>query len=358
MKKIYSSLFLIFCTSCVFGQITYESSDFTDAGTNFDVVNITGMEDAGFGQTGENFSWDFSSLATNSPENYGYIDPSDSPYKNTWCLYHFYFTNCDSMFEDNFNLGLTLSTDITIGEYVLADPYQHLFKSNSDLQMKMYGASIDLGGSTLPAILEYNNPDILMKFPIQFGDYYSDTNSIDMDFSAVGINLSVVSTGTRTNTVEGWGQLSIPNHTFENVIKVKSVLEQNFSILYEGQQSDVPVSATTYYWFDKDYGIPVLMVNGTETDGTFIPTTVTYLYFEGMATQEVSKTKILVFPNPTDGKFTIQLDSGESVKKVRIYDMRGKLVSKKTDLSHLPNGTYMLKIETSKGDYSQKIIKK
>lgn len=358
MKKIYSSLFLMFCASCAFGQITYESSDFTDAGTNFDVVNITGMEDPGFTQTGENFSWDFSSLASNSPENYGYIDPSDSPYKNTWCLYHFYFTNCDSMFESNFNMGLTLSGDMTIGEFVLADPYQHLFKSGSDLQMKMYGASIDLGGSTLPAILEYTDSDILMKFPIQFGDYYSDTNSIDMDFGALGVNLSVVSTGTRTNTVEGWGQLSIPNHTFENVIKVKSVLNQDFSILYEGQQSDIPVSTTTYYWFDKDYGIPVLMVNGTETDGTFLPAAVTYLYFEEMGTNDLNENEVSVFPNPTNGKLTIKINSGESVKKVRIYDIQGKLVAEKADLSHLPNGTYMLKIETSKGIYTRKIIRK
>jgi len=358
MKKSFSSFVLIFLTSFSLGQITYQSSDFTEAGASFDVVNITGMEDAGFAQTGENFSWDFSGLATGSPESYGYIDPSDSPYKNTWCLYHFYFVNCDSMFDSNFNLGLMPAGDITIGEYVLSDPYQHLFKSSSDLQMKMYGASIDLGGSTLPAILEYNDPDVLMKFPIQYGDAYNDTNGIDMDFGAVGVDLTVTSTGTRTNTVEGWGQLSIPNHAFGNVLKVKSVLNQEFSINYEGQQSDVPVSSTTYYWFDKDYGIPVLTVSGIEGDGVFVPATATYLYFEGLATHDVATNKLLIVPNPTNGKFTIQLKPGETLKKVRVYDMQGKLVGKKADLSGLPAGTYMVKIETSKGNYSQKIIRK
>ena len=358
MRNILFSLILSSFTGLLSGQIIYESSDFADAGTNFEVVNISGIEDAGFTQTGENFFWDFSGLDFNSPENYGYIDPSGSPYKNTWCLYHFYFINCDSMFDDNFNLGLMLAGDITLGEYVLSDPYQHLFKSDAGLQMKMYGASIDLGGNTLPAILEYNDPDVLMKFPIQYGDTYSDTNSIDMDFGSLGVGLAVTATGTRTNTVEGWGQLSIPGGYFENVIKVKSVLNQDFSIDYEGQQSDVPVSLTTYYWFDKDYGIPVLMANGTETDGIFIPASVTYLYFEAISTTDINKQDFVIYPNPTDGKINIKLPANETLKKLEIYSLNGNLVSQKADLSHLPNGVYTVKIETSKGNYTQKIIKK
>lgn len=358
MKKSLLSLLISTVPLLSFAQITYESSDFAVIGENYEVVNTVESNGLDFTQSGVNFTWDYSSIPISEVANYGYEDPNNSPFKNTWCLYHLYLFNCDLMFDENFNLGITLPQGFTIGEYAFNNPYQHLQKSNSELQSKMFGANVDLGGTTLPAILEYNDPDVLFQFPMMYNGGYTDTNGIEMDFTALGINLIVNSDGTRTNNVVGWGQLMVRNHTYANTIKVRSVLNQNFNINYEGQETEVPIATTTYYWFDKAYGIPVLTVTGTEVEGEFVPATVSYVYQTGMAVNDLNLNQSVIYPNPTTGKLNLKLNQNETVKSVQIYDQSGKLISNQLDLSQSPKGIYTVKIKTSKGIYSEKIIRK
>lgn len=358
MKKMLLSLAIMFCFSFSLGQITYNSSDFATNGETFEVINTIETNGLDFTQSGVNHNWDYSSIPITEVANYGYEDPNNSPFKNTWCLYHFYLFNCDSMFDQSFNMGMTLPQSFSIGEYAFENPYQHLMKTNSDLQSKMFGANVDLGGTTLPAILEYNDPDVLFQFPMIYDAGYTDTSEIDMDFNALGIDLVVTMDGTRTNNVVGWGELKVRNHTYSNTLKVRSISNQNFNIYYEGQHTIVPVATTTYYWFDKDYGIPVLMVAGTEVEGEFLPATVTYLYQAGMWVNDLNLNKSIIYPNPTTGKLNLKLNQNESIKSIQIYDQSGKLISNQLDLSKSPKGIYTVKIETSKRIYLEKIIRK
>lgn len=358
MKKNLFSLIVLSVFSFSPGQIIYESSDFAAIGENFDVVMTAETNGLDFAQTGINHSWDYSLIPMNEVSGYGYEDPNNSPFKNTWCLYHLHLFNCNSMFDANFNMGMALPQSFSIGEYAFENPYQHLQKTSSELQSKMFGANVNLGGTTLPAILEYSDPDVLFQFPISYNATFTDTNSINMDFTGLGIDLIVNSDGTRTNTVEGFGDLSVRNHTYANTLKVKSVSMQNFNIYYEGMHNEVPISATTYYWFDKDYGIPVLTVAGTEVAGEFIPAMATYIYLAGMSVNDLSSNQSLLYPNPTSGKLNLKLSRNETVKSVQVYDQSGKLISNQLDLSQKPKGIYTVKIETSKGKYSEKIIRK
>lgn len=358
MKKNLFSILILSCFSFSLGQITYNSSDFATIGETFEVVNTIETNGLDFTQSGVNHIWDYSSIPISEVVSYGYEDPNNSPFKNTWCLYHLHLFNCNSMFDENFNMGMTLPQSFSIGEYAFENPYQHLMKTNNELQSKMFGANVNLGETTLPAILEYNDPDVLFQFPMIYNAGYTDTSGIDMDFTALGINLIVTMDGMRTNNVVGWGELKVRNHTYANTLKVRSVSTQNFNIYYEGQHTEVPVSATTYYWFDKDYGIPVLTVTGTEIAGEFVPGTVTYIYQPGMAVNDLNLNQSLIYPNPTTGKLNLKLNQNEAVKSIQIYDQSGKLISHQLDLSQSPKGIYTVKIETSKGIYSEKIIRK
>ena len=360
MKKILSPLsILIFLFSTFsFAQIVYESSDFTTIGESFPIINTMESTAYDFEQTGADHFWDYNLLPTAETEAYGYEDPNNSPFKNVWCLYHLYILNCNSMFDDNFNMGLNLNQTLELGDYTLTNIYQHLLKDNSALQLKMYGANIDLGGNTLPAILEFDDPDDLFHFPMNFGDSYTDASSINMDFTDLGYDLVVESTGTRTNDVEGWGSLKIRNHTYENVLKLKSASTQFFNIYFEGDHQEIESTVVTYFWLDKDYGIPVLMVNGTEIDGQFIPTAITYLKLDTMAFEEFSLNQKLLYPNPTDGKIFVQLENNENILSVQILDQTGKILGTKLDATHLPRGVYLLHLKTNKRLISEKIIRK
>lgn len=66
--------------------------------------------------------------------------------------------------------------------------------------------------------------------------------------------------------------------------------------------------------------------------------------------------KMLVYPNPNQGRFTVQLESGVPVKRIEVVDMFGRIVFRgaemnQMDLSFLSNGIYLIKAQ----DYENKV---
>ncbi|MFK7933743.1 MAG: T9SS type A sorting domain-containing protein, partial [Saprospiraceae bacterium] len=72
---------------------------------------------------------------------------------------------------------------------------------------------------------------------------------------------------------------------------------------------------------------------------------------------------LLVYPNPTAGKVNLQLPVEETENAIStLVDVHGKTVlqqkwSRELDLSVLPSGVYLLQIETTNGNYQQRIVK-
>ena len=69
---------------------------------------------------------------------------------------------------------------------------------------------------------------------------------------------------------------------------------------------------------------------------------------------------IVIYPNPTTGKLTINADG---VAKVEVYDHAGRLVgtfvnTNQFDISTLPTGTYTLRITLQKGSTVRRVIKR
>lgn len=70
-----------------------------------------------------------------------------------------------------------------------------------------------------------------------------------------------------------------------------------------------------------------------------------------------------VFPNPFKNKISVILNGNQSLLKTSLYNSDGKLLyqfaknQSTLDLTHLPQGIYILKIETSKERTEQKIVK-
>lgn len=82
-----------------------------------------------------------------------------------------------------------------------------------------------------------------------------------------------------------------------------------------------------------------------------------------LGTSEVSKTKannISVYPNPTKGEISIKTD--KKIKSTSVIDVSGKTLSTNnsgtTDISSLPKGIYLLKVDFSDGtSKTEKVIK-
>jgi len=84
-------------------------------------------------------------------------------------------------------------------------------------------------------------------------------------------------------------------------------------------------------------------------------------------TDILMETHIAIYPNPTRGILTVKMSNlpQDAVSSMTLYDVRGRAVSKKQslpdenilDISALPVGTYMMRIDVGKKFTSWKIVK-
>ena len=74
---------------------------------------------------------------------------------------------------------------------------------------------------------------------------------------------------------------------------------------------------------------------------------------------------VLVYPNPTDGKFTIEYETEADSYIITLSDAFGKTLLRRKvseqmvqfDLNGLPSGTYLLTIEDGSNKVTKKVIK-
>ena len=72
---------------------------------------------------------------------------------------------------------------------------------------------------------------------------------------------------------------------------------------------------------------------------------------------------VLVYPNPSTDKITIELKNNVTLKNVSLFDTAGKqvkvqMLDNTLNVSKLPRGIYILRVATSKGSIEQKIVLK
>ena len=124
MKKftLFGALLASFAS---FAQITYESSDFTTAGQEYNVSKASGFFGMNFAATGANHSWDYSGLDADSQSTAGFQNPNNAGYKLSWCLSHFYIFNCNSQFNNNFKLASVLLDGFELMDYGVSNIVEH-----------------------------------------------------------------------------------------------------------------------------------------------------------------------------------------------------------------------------------------
>ncbi len=270
LSALFSSLFAI-------AQVTYTSADFATAGEEFTVSKASGFMGMNFAATGANYNWNFGALNAGSQSTAGWQDPNGSGYKLSWCLSHFYLFTCNSQFNSNFNMSSVASGDINIGDYTISNIVEHSNVSATSFSNKMRGMTTEIGGIPLPLTVDYDDPDEIYQFPMNYNDSYTTTGHFTIDLTNLGMDFTYNLSTQRTNTVQGWGSLTTPMGVFPDVLKLKSVIQRTDEIVVAGITIPIPTTTVSYQWFSKDYGIPVLQADGIELFNFFIPTNVIYI---------------------------------------------------------------------------------
>ena len=106
-------------------------------------------------------------------------------------------------------------------------------------------------------------------------------------------------------------------------------------------------SASIYF----DYNFPIITNTATST------------YQLLNASSFVFENEFALYPNPVKDKFTIKTKNSLEIQSLEIYNTLGQIVlaiprfSENVDVSSLQRGTYLVKVNTEKGNSGVTIIK-
>ncbi|PZU89447.1 MAG: hypothetical protein DI529_04470 [Chryseobacterium sp.] len=147
---------------------------------------------------------------------------------------------------------------------------------------------------------------------------------------------------------------------------VRDGIDGVFKVYYECEAAAPTVVLVQGAESGSDFPIgDNVIVHNLVKDGVIIDTCVFNIHVNQlMATNDISKNTIRVYPNPVGDNLNIESD--QKLNKVEVYDMSGKRVmeqdaNSKTSVlntTKLPKGNYILKTNDGKESKSFKIIKK
>ena len=189
--------------------------------------------------------------------------------------------------------------------------------------------------------------------PVQIGTDNWESIALGEQESTIGIKTN--------NTLWGWGyngyrQMTSTITTSTNIPTQISVLtDWKSTVLGFGHSVNIKLDGTLY---TAGYNLFGQLGDDTNVDKDALTNvTCQTLQIKKFSTEDL----ISFYPNPA--KNTINLDTKETILKVEIYDISGRILSSnsvienKIDISNLKIGNYILKVFTVNGVMSSKIIK-
>jgi len=256
MKKLLSILIVCFLAITTKAQITITTNDMPGMSDTlrFSSANIDAVTDSTYQVTGANITWDFSHLTANSQDLEEYKPSLLTPYAG------FFF---------GFNRYGKLEADsIGFGQFVFRDVYR--FYKNTNSKFEVEGVGLRYSGFPIPSY--YDDNDEIYQFPLDYNDFDSSTFDYTLSLLTLG---SLQTKGYRTNSVDGWGQITTPYGTFAalrvttDIVSTDSISVGFINFAFQNHQREVK-------WLANGEGYPILQVSGAVLNGNFNPTSVEY----------------------------------------------------------------------------------
>ena len=361
MKLYCLILFIPFIS---FGQITIDVNDFADAG---DTVRLStsSTTDIDFSTTGENMSWDFSNLASESQELKEYKNPSEAG-----ALISFSFGSFAD--EEYQATNYTESTEIPLdqaGEFlpVTINEVNQFARHTSD-SITLLGLSINVEGNDIP--VPSDTIETKYVLPLNFGDSYSSRGYTYLNMNPI-FNLIWIQYKQRSSTVDGWGTITTPYGTFE-ALRIKHEINEIDSVFIDltGTPSwfELPVPPSVEYeWISKDEIEPILNIRTSLTAGTETVTQVKYKdnYIATEVGIQENTLALSIEPNPfmdhlfitgltNSMPYTLITSQGKVIQTGTLNPQNGDT---RIQLNLIPKGNYLIHIGSGSEQYIQRIVK-
>ncbi|WP_299767211.1 T9SS type A sorting domain-containing protein [uncultured Dokdonia sp.] len=126
--------------------------------------------------------------------------------------------------------------------------------------------------------------------------------------------------------------------------------------------ADTPTNTQTFFGFFANEPIGSIELEGANGSGELFGNFLFGGDCSNLGIQDELLASVTAYPNPTAGQLSLTIPSSISVEKVSLIDITGKntqvrLVNNTLDMSSLATGVYILKLETSAGTSTQRVIK-
>ena len=368
MKYLYIIFFTIFF-SAVQSQVSYTSGNYATG--NYDIpmtTVISGIIPFNFDTTGANILWDYSGLGMDVSGKKYTVTASGSGYQApyiTQCILNGGGFACLTKWNGLTNIGVVDLDTLDAIVFTLFDVMTMARKNTGTLVGNVKGLKIkDTTGLTVPIVAEYSESDTILTFPFTFQDSGKSSGQWGLDLNSIGQNIQYKVSYVRNWEVDGWGQLITPFQTHNNVLKIKTTLDQVDSVVFLTTPLGLPRKIVEYTWYDPAFGLPVMRADGIETAGFVLITSVQYYDTRVLSINENAKeTSINIFPNPASDVLNIE-SKDITIITYKIIDVNGKTIqtnkaNKSIEIDNLPAGIYILQLFDSSNSlvFSQKFIK-
>lgn len=202
----------------------------------------------------------------------------------------------------------------------------------------------------------YNNAWDKLKYPLSYGNNYSDT--FEANFAAFGL---LYYRGMVRVSSDGYGTLQMHDSTYQNVLRVVESVNVYFT-----ENKNKVTYWRRYIWYAEGFHQPILTVFYQKVDRSHLDmlpidsldySGINYVKWDANVTgvtQTINKTPdVQIYPNPSTGYF--KLDMERQGADITITDVTGRVVltnkaDNKTIDIHLPQrGIYVLQIKMPDG---------
>jgi hypothetical protein len=320
MKNIFLCSAILLLSLPLFAQPVFSESNLPSLGGIYRYVqaDTTGVT---AGPAGANVVWDFSSWNLINDTNTFYIlPPAATPFGTTF--------------------GASDYAERT------ADEYKYFSHDASGLF---------LDGVSLPTIgaVKFDSAVTLATFPFAFGDSVTDRVTAQFTY----LIFTAYRRGTATSVADGYGTLILPNGTYTDVLRVRTIemSTDSVSAALKNQSNSVSFS-----WYAPDWDYPVLTMLTFESSGFISASSrvVQFLSTTSTGLEEDMGVGFRVYPNPASGLLRVEFEAGLASEAVlSVFDLAGKELRREQlpamagktviGLEGLSPGVYLIRLEVN-----------
>lgn len=322
-------------------QITINRSDWGNlVGSAFvQARDTTNLNLFSPGNAGANQTWNLAAVGNDSQDTTQILSPAN--------------TICAASFPN-----ATMAVGSTQGASYIHD-------NNSVFELVgICGMLFDTTMTSIPI----NPPQKIFTFPSTYNTSFAGESRMSLVFPGIpgfADSIKSVSITSFTSLIDGWGTLITPAATYP-ALRQKYITSQTDSsyFLVNGvwQFAGGEVTATTnttYNWWNQHNLFAATM----DIDENGNVTNVLYLLSTSVGiTETPDLATARVFPNPSNGKFTVA--TSRNITAISVYDVMGRQLfttsgiqqNAEIDLSMYPKGVYFVKIHDGATVQTEKIV--